>query len=45
MASKIKSIQEVKIPDTYTLEQSAVIPDIDSFALAQEKRGESSFSE
>ena len=34
MASKIKSIQEVKIPDTYTLEQSAVIPEIDSFALA-----------
>ena len=34
MASKIKNIQEVKIPDAYILEQSAAIPEIDSFALA-----------
>lgn len=34
MASRIKNVQEVKIPETYTLEQSASIPEIDSIALA-----------
>lgn len=34
MASSIKSIEEVKIPETYTLEQAEFIKEIDSFALA-----------
>ncbi len=34
MASRIKSADEVKIPESYILEQAAAIPEIDSFALA-----------
>ncbi len=34
MASSIKSCEEVKIPETYTLEKAESIPEIDSFALS-----------
>lgn len=34
MAASIKSIEEVKIPETYVLEQSEYIKEVDSFALS-----------
>lgn len=34
MASSIKNLEEVKIPETYTIEKTEFIPEIDSFALS-----------
>ena len=34
MATSIKSVEEVKIPESYVLEKSEYIKEMDSFALA-----------